>query len=143
MTRPSRLVVASDEPEVCEVLARVLGLDGHEVARVGDQDEVPGQVRDSGASGVVLDLVAGGVGANLQALEQLRAQGNTPGRAARVVLIGALESQALFAWQRGIDGFLVRPFHERELRATMAEALDRSEDERQPFRDEMERRLLG
>ena len=143
MAGPSRLVVASDEPDACEVLARVLALDGHEVDTVADQDDVPGTVRDSGAAGVVLDLAVGGFGANLQALEQLRAQGNTAGRAARVVLIGALQSQALFAWQRGIDGFLLRPFHERELRAAMAEALDRSEDDRQAFRIEMEHRLLG
>jgi CheY-like chemotaxis protein len=135
------LVVANDDPDACEVVARVLELDGYEVSRVAGAEAVAGVVQRTGSTGVLLDLMDGGFGANLEALERLRAGAGAPGREVRVVLVGAQESQELFGWQSGIDGFLVRPFHERDLRRVMADALDRADKDRRPFRDEAARRL--
>lgn len=143
MVTPRRLVVANDDPDACEVVARVLELDGHEVTRIDHQEAVAGIVNSIGATGLVLDLVDGGLGANLEALERMRRKPGPGGREVRVVLIGAQQSQAAFAWQSGIDGFVLRPFHADELRATVAEALDRSEKDRKPFRERAQERLLG
>jgi DNA-binding NtrC family response regulator len=139
---PSTLVVANDDPDACEVVARVLELDGHEVVRVANSEAVPAVVHDTGATGVVLDLVTGGYGANLDALERLRTRSAGPSRGVRVVLVGATAGQALFAWQSGIDGFLLRPFPADVLRLTVADALARDEKERSGFRTAEQRRLL-
>jgi DNA-binding NtrC family response regulator len=142
VTGPSTLVVANDEPDACEVVARVLELDGHEVVRVSNPEAVAAVVRDTGAAGVVLDLVSGGFGANLDALERLRPGSTRRGPGVRVVLVGTKASQALFAWQSGIDGFLLRPFPADGLRRTVADALARDQKKRAAFRAE-EQRLLG
>jgi CheY-like chemotaxis protein len=139
---PSTLVVANDDPDACEVVARVLELDGHEVVRVANPEAVPAVVRDTGATCVVLDLVSGGYGANLDALERLRTRSTRPSPGVRVVLVGATANQALFAWQSGIDGFLLRPFPADVLRRTVTDALARGEKERAGFRSEAQRRLL-
>jgi len=140
---PSTLVVVNDDPDACEVVARVLELDGHRVVRVSNADAVPAVVHDTGAGAVVLDLVTGGYGANLDALERLRTRSAGPSRGVRVVLVGATAGQALFAWQSGIDGFLLRPFPADLLRSTVADALARGEKERAGFRSGAQRRLLG
>jgi DNA-binding NtrC family response regulator len=143
VARPSTLVVANDDPDACEVVARVLELDGHEVVRVSNPEAVAAVVRDTGATGVVLDLVTGGYGANLDALERLRTGSARRSPGVRVVLVGAKASQALFAWQSGIDGFLLRPFAADVIRRTVADALARGEKERAGFRSDEQQRLLG
>jgi DNA-binding response OmpR family regulator len=143
LARPSKLVVANDDPDACEVVARVLELDGHEVVRVSDPEAVPGVVLDARASGLVLDLMHGGYGANLDAFERLRTRFEAGGRDVRVVLVGAKASQALFAWQSGVDGFLLRPFHGDDLRRAVLDALGRTEKERKTYRTEQQRRLHG
>ena len=119
----------------------VLAARGHRVVRVSNAEALPAVVHDTGAVGVVLDLVIGGYGANLDALERLRTR-SVGHSGVRVVLVGATASQALFAWQSGIDGFLLRPFPADVLRLTVADALARGEKERAGFRAEEQRRLL-
>jgi CheY-like chemotaxis protein len=139
---PSKLVVANDDDDACEVLARVLEADGHEVARISSAEALAGVVLGTAADGVVLDLMTAGYGANLDALERLRTRGfKRPG--VRVVLVGAMESQEVFAWQSGIDGFLLRPFHAQALRQTMADALARSDRDRKKLRADARRRTAN
>ena len=100
MAGPSTLVVANDDPDACEVVARVLELDGHEVVRISNPEGVPGVVLDAGADGIVLDLMIGGYGANLDALERLRARSETRGREVRCRVKGWKQGDRLRVVQK-------------------------------------------
>lgn len=141
-SRPAVIAVLNDDPDACEMLARILELDGHRVERTGNAEAIPGTIRDIGAVLVVLDLVVGGFGANLDALERIRNWPDETVQATKVVLVAASHSQALFSWQSGIDGILVRPFHADDLRAEVRSALKRRERDRIPHRRRAQRALL-
>lgn len=76
--------------------------------------------------------------ANLQALEALRAgdggKGGDGGDEPRVVVLGTGPANGRLALRAGADGYLVRPFHARDLQATLTEALARPDAERATWR---------
>jgi DNA-binding response OmpR family regulator len=136
------VAVVNDDPDACEVMARLLEQDGHQVIRIHDAGEAV-----AGASGrvdlLVLDLMEAGHGANLALLERIRGAHDRRVRGARAVFIGRSESNALFSWQSGADGFLSRPFHADDLRREVTAVLGRPENERAAYRSQAEADALS
>jgi CheY-like chemotaxis protein len=154
------VVVANPDEDAREVVARVVEAGGLTAVRVASAAEVPDAVAAAGGGagatgviGVILDLGP----ANLQALEALRAgdgrtddgrkddgagDGRTDdgrkddgaGDGPRVVVLGTGPANGRLALRAGADGYLVRPFHARDLRATLADALARPDAERATWR---------
>jgi DNA-binding NtrC family response regulator len=124
------ILVANPDEQVREVVARVVEAGGHEVVRLEPAADVTAAVVSSSAAGLVLDLGA----ANLAALQALRAEGSAAATDVRVVVIGTGPAGGRLAWQAGADGFLVRPFHARDLQAAVAEALAADDGARQARR---------
>ena len=125
------ILVANPDEAVREVVARVVETVGLDAVRLAADADVAEAVVHSGADGAVLDLGA----ASLAALQALRARPEPAGTAARVVVIGTGPANGRLAWQAGADGFLVRPFHARDLQAALTDALGRPEAERASHRD--------
>jgi len=120
------VLVAQSDPQVREVLARVIEAAGLSAVRLEPSADVAGAVGNSGAAGLVLDLGAG----NLAALQAVRSGSEPAATDVRVVVIGTGPSGGRLAWQAGADGFLARPFHARDLQAALTDALDLDDDGR-------------
>ena len=135
---PGRVLVVHDDHEGCELLVRILGVAGHQVARAHDFEEMSDLLVDGEApDAVLLDVNTGGIGGNLKLLDAVRNHGNADVAAARVVLVASNASSAMFSWQAGIDEFLPRPFHADDLITAVAEALARPEADRRHHRRRM------
>jgi CheY-like chemotaxis protein len=135
---PGRVLVVHDDHEGCELLVRILGVAGHEVARAHDFMEMSDMLTDGDAPDcVLLDVNTGGIGGNLKLLDAIRNHGKPEVASARVVLAATNASSAMFSWQAGIDEFLPRPFHADDLITAVAEALARPDGDRRHHRRRM------
>ena len=135
---PGRVLVVHDDPDGCELLVRILGVAGHEVARAHDFEEMSDLLTDGEPPDcVLLDVNVGGIGGNLKLLDAIRNHGNAAVSGTRVVLVAANPSSAMFSWQAGIDEFLPRPFHADDLITAVAEALARPDADRRHHRRRM------
>lgn len=134
-TGPPRVFVMNDEPDACELLVRILRRAGNVVDRGRDFGDLSDRlVMGTPPDVVVLDVAAGGIGANLKLLDAIRGSGDPDVAATPVVLVTAAASSAMFSWQAGIDELLVRPFHADELVEAVAAAYERPADERPKHR---------
>jgi DNA-binding response OmpR family regulator len=135
---PSRVVVVHDDADGCELLVRVLRVAGYQVSRAHDFDELSDVLFEPPPpDGVILDVSGGGIGGNLKLLDAIRQHRDPAVAATRVVLVASSASSAMFSWQAGIDEFLKRPFHADELLQSVADALQRPEDDRRHHRRRM------
>jgi len=120
------ILVANPDDDAREVIARVVDAAGFHAVRLEAGADVGDAVVTSAAAGLVLDLGAD----NLSALQALRGRSDDAAAAACVVVIGTGPAGGRLAWRAGADGFLVRPFHARDLQAALTEALSVDADER-------------
>ena len=134
---PGRVLVVHDEPEGCELLVRILGVAGHQVARAHDFMEMSDHLQEQAPDCVVLDINTGGIGGNLKLLDAIRNHRDADVAGARVVLVATNASSAMFSWQAGIDEFLPRPFHADDLITAVSEALARPDADRRHHRRRM------
>ena len=134
----STVLVVHDDPDGCELLVRILSAVGHQVSRAADFLSMSDQLQDPPVPGcIVLDVATGGIGGNLKLLDAIRNHRNPDVAGTRVVLVATSDASAMFSWQAGIDGFLLRPFHADDLITTVGEALALSEDDRRHHRRRM------
>ena len=120
MTDGSRsIMVACVDPDIREVLARVVETANLEAVRLEPETDVAEAVVTARSAGLVLDLGAG----NQAALRTLRERSEDAAQQARVIVIGTGPAGGRLAWQGGADGYLVRPFHARELQQALTETL--------------------
>ena len=115
------VVVASADPTVCEVLARVVEAGGYEAVRVTDPTQVVGGVLSAPALALVLDLES----ANVDQLRALRGGDHPRSTSSRAVVIVSGPANALLAWQADADAVLTRPFRSDDLQAALTEVLAR------------------
>ena len=127
--RPT-VLVANPDDQVREILARLIEEAGFEAVRLDPTVDVPDAVVATTASGLVLDLGAD----NLPVLEALRRRPEATAGSVRVVVVGTGPASGRLAIAAGADGFLVRPFHGKELQGALSEAVGRSESKRHAWR---------
>ena len=113
------ILVASPDTQVQELLARVVETVGLSAVRLDAAVDIAEAVAVNAADGLILDLGAG----NLEALQAVRARPEPAGLTAVVIVIGTGPAGGRLAWQAGADGFLIRPFHARDLQASVTNAL--------------------
>jgi DNA-binding response OmpR family regulator len=125
------VLVVHDEPDGCELLVRILRASGYQAERAHDFLEMTAVLgRAERFDCVVLDVGTGGIGGNLKLLDAIRNHGDPVLAGTRVVMISAGANSAMFSWQAGIDEFVARPFHARDLTQAVAEAIARPEEDR-------------
>ena len=82
---------------------------------------------------VVVDSLGAGIAAAFKVLDDVRnasaAVRNTP-----VIILAATDTNRLFAFQSGVDGYVVRPVHAEEFLDTLRLVLARSLEERIEYR---------
>ena len=131
--RPGILLV-NDDPDVCEMLVRFLGLAGFDAFGARSDLEAMALIHSRLPRGVVLDMSTGGIGSNLRLLDQIRSNEDQRIRTARVVLCATSAKNRPFSFQSGADSFLVRPFHINELVFQLRDVLARPHDQRSKHR---------
>ena len=118
-----RLLLADDDRAIRESLARVLGLEGYEVAEVADGIEALARLRDEPAELVVLDVMMPGID-GLAVCRVLREQGD---RTPVLMLTARVETADRVAGlDAGADDYLVKPFEVDELLARLRALTRRS-----------------
>jgi DNA-binding response OmpR family regulator len=127
------LVVVSDDKDACELMARLLEREGHEVDRLFSESSVLPALLEQPREAVLVSF-SGGSSTNLKLVDSVRNHTDAAVKETPIVLVTIDEKNRVYSWQSGVDGFLVRPFHANELVRTMAETLARAPDERASHR---------
>jgi two-component system, OmpR family, response regulator PhoP len=130
------VLVVNDDPDGCELIARILESAGWAATRSHSQDEaMTALVGDRrGFTATVVDISAGGTGASLDFLKDVRSRDEIQDHP--VVLLTQGPQRRAEAWLAGVDGFLARPFHADELVSELYALFTRTSDEREQFRTE-------
>ncbi|MFY1691248.1 SpoIIE family protein phosphatase [Plantactinospora sp. WMMB782] len=111
---PARVLVADDNEDMREYLARLLRSAGHQVRTVGDGQEalesVRGEVPDLVVSDVMMPRTDG-----LRLVAALRAEPRTAGVPVLLLSARAGQEAAIEGLEAGADDYLVKPFSAAEL----------------------------
>ncbi len=133
---PARLLVVDDDPDTLELISRILEQATYTVERCGNHNDAISAVKqaDPPFSGVVIDFQSGGTSSSLKLLDAIRHIDDKTRARTPTVILTATDSNQVFAWQSGTDGFLIRPFHASEMVDEVHAMLERTLDEREQHR---------
>jgi len=127
------VLVLNEDRDACELIARLVESIGLTAERSFDLTGVAAVIDDGGYSAVVVDSLGAGIAAAFKVLDDVRNAGaalrNTP-----VIILAATDTNRLFAFQSGVDGYVVRPVHADEFLDTLRLVLARSLEERIEYR---------
>jgi CheY-like chemotaxis protein len=114
MTRPYRLLVVDDEPDIRDLVAINFTVEGFEVLTAADGHEAEQIARAERPDVIVLDVMMPGRD-GLQVLASLRADPDT--RDIPVVLLSAKSTneEVLEGWRAGTSNYMTKPFYPDEL----------------------------
>ena len=127
--RPSRVLLADDNPVVSDVVRRYLERDGVEVEIVDDGAQALAVLDRAGRGDAAIDLVILDVMMPvLDGLSALRAMRSGAHRQVPVILLTALgeEEDRVVGFEAGADDYVTKPFSPRELALRVASVLRRS-----------------
>lgn len=127
------VLVVNDDRDACELIARLLEAAGFSARRLHDLDSAPDALEDGPYQAIIIDSLSCGVTAAFTLLDEIRG-GGPEVRNVAVVILAATDTNRLFAYQSGADGFAVRPIHASELLDTVRGVLARDPDERIEYR---------
>jgi DNA-binding response OmpR family regulator len=133
------VLVVNEDQDACELVARLVEWAGYRAVRSHDVVGVVDRLADEPPVALIVDSLGTGIATAFKVLDDVRADGpdvkETP-----VIILAATDTNRLFAYQSGVDGYVVRPFHADELVEALRAAVDRSPSERFAFR---QAQLLG
>jgi DNA-binding response OmpR family regulator len=117
-----KILIVEDDPDICDLLKRVLESDGYEIETASDSAGALKAVEEGPPDLVLLDVVLGGEdGRDL--LVKLRQKSDVPA----VFLTGrGLEGDRIAGLRMGADDYIVKPFSRGELSARIETVLRRT-----------------
>jgi two-component system phosphate regulon response regulator PhoB len=117
-----KILIVEDDPDICDLLKRVLESDGYEIETASDSAGALKSVAEGAPDLVLLDVVLGGEdGRDL--LVKLREKSDVPA----VFLTGrGLEGDRIAGLRMGADDYIVKPFSRGELSARIETVLRRT-----------------
>lgn len=124
MTSMHHILVVDDDPEIADLVGRLLGAEGYKVSRAGDARAGRRVLEEEGIDLIVLDLMLPGKD-GLTLCRELRAEGiTTP-----IIMLTAKgdDFDRVLGLEMGADDYLPKPFHGRELLARIKAVLRRTE----------------
>lgn len=136
---PARLLVVDDDPDSLELISRLLEAATYGTERCADHNEAISMLKsaDPPFSGLVIDFQGGGTSSSLKLLDAVRHLDDSARARVPAIILTSIDSNRVFAWQSGTDGYLVRPFHANEMIELVHAMLERTDDEREQYRREM------
>ena len=133
---PRRLLIAGTDEAACQVYAGLLATYDFETEATPLANVVP-ELRDTLYGCAVLVGTAGAESTALKQLDAIRHSDHTHVRRTAVVLLASGTSRRMFAWEAGIDGFVVMPADATYIASTIDEVLARPRLERYNHRQAM------
>jgi DNA-binding response OmpR family regulator len=120
--RPTRILLADDEPAILTLLSYPLSQDGYEVVRAADGVEALERFGESDFDLVVLDVTMPHID-GLEVCRRLRASSSVP-----IIMLTAKaeEIDKVLGLELGADDYITKPFSIREFRSRVKAALRRS-----------------
>lgn len=119
----ARIVSAEDDPDVADLIAFRLGMDGHQVTLVSDARSALDACRRQRPDVVILDIVMPGPIDGLDALRAIRADPRLAGLPVIVLTAHAFRDDVAAGLRAGADVYLTKPFSPRDLSAHVASLL--------------------
>jgi DNA-binding response OmpR family regulator len=127
------VLVVNDDQDACELVARLVESAGWPADRHYDVHSLVDELEQRGHSAVIIDSLTIGITDAFKALDDIRS-GSAKIRNVAIVIIASTDTNRLFAYQSGVDGFVVRPVHADELLDVLRMVFGRTNDERVEFR---------
>jgi DNA-binding response OmpR family regulator len=127
------ILVFNHDADAGELVARLVEFAGHRALRFTNPAALVGQLGEGGVRAVVIDALGTGVSAAFEVLDTIR-NGQPVMRDTPVMILAATDTNRLYAYQSGVDAYLVRPFHGDDLIEVVASVLARSSEERERYR---------
>lgn len=118
----TKLLIADDDIEFCQLLSEYLGGQGYAVVTAHDGEEALARAADSGAEAMVLDVMMPKKD-GFTVLRELRAKSNLP-----VLMLTARgdDIDRIVGLEMGADDYLPKPCNPRELAARLSAILRRT-----------------
>jgi DNA-binding response OmpR family regulator len=133
---PRRILVAGSEEAVCETYARVLSTFDFDTVATPLPNAVS-ELRDSLFGCALLVGTSGVESSALKQLDSIRHSDHTHVRRTAVVFLASSTRNQMFAWEAGVDGFVVMPAEAAEVAEAVNEVLARPRLERYNHRQAM------
>lgn len=135
----SRVLVVDEDDDCRELVARLLEQATYDVERCDTHDDAVRRLRydDPPYAGVVIDFQDGGTSSSLKLLDALRHLDDAKRAKTPALILTSADTNQVFAWQSGVDGFLVRPFHGDEFVGEVHAMLERTPEAREGHRRDM------
>jgi DNA-binding response OmpR family regulator len=130
----SAVLVLNKDPDACELVARLVEFAGFPTVRFFDPDSVVDQLTEGGVTAVVVDSLGTGSSAAFEVLTAIRAAHASVSDTV-VIILAATDTNRLYAYQSGVDGYVVRPFHADDLVELVRATLGRSLEDRVQYRN--------
>ena len=130
-----RALVVEDDPDIVELVAHYLGVEGFEIERLSDGRHALERLRAAAFQLVVLDLQLPGMD-GLSLCAELRRDRRTRGLPVIMLTARADESDRVVGLEVGADDYVVKPFSPKELVArvrALLRRLERREEEDAPL----------
>jgi hypothetical protein len=133
---PRRLLIAGNDEAPCEVYAGVLASYGFETESTPLSGLVP-VLRDTVYGCVVLLATGGAESTALKQLDAMRHSDHTHVRRTAAIMLASSKNKRLFAWESGVDGFVIMPAEAAEIVECIEDVLARPRLERYNHRQAM------
>ncbi len=133
---PRRILVAGSDEAACEIYSNVLATYDFETAATPLPNVVT-ELRDTLYGCALLVGTDGAESSALKQLDSIRHSDHTHVRRTAVVLLASSRSRQMFAWEAGIDGFVVMPAEVTDIITAVEEVLARPRLERYNHRQAM------
>jgi CheY-like chemotaxis protein len=130
-----RALVVDDNADVRYLASCVLGLEGFDVLEAASGVEALGTLSDGGTPDVVLLDVQMPELDGWDTLAAIRREPSTGELPVLLWTVKASPQDAVRGWELGCDGYVVKPFSNRQLAEAVHAAIGRSPDERRRIRD--------
>ena len=116
-----KIMVVDDEPDICKALAFLLGREGYAVTTANSGEQALEKLRGEHFDVVLTDLKMGQID-GMGVLEKVR--GTSPDTAVIMMTAFASVESAIEAIKKGAEDYIVKPFHNEEIKLTIKRILE-------------------
>ena len=116
-----RILVVDDEPDICKALAFLLGREGYAVTTANSGEQALAKLKEEPFDVVLTDLKMGQID-GMGVLEKVRE--TSPDTAVIMMTAFASVESAIEAIKKGAADYIVKPFHNEEIKLTIKRILE-------------------
>jgi DNA-binding response OmpR family regulator len=128
------VLVLNEDADGCELVARLVELAGFPTVRFYDHSSVADQLTEGGVAAVIIDALGTGIASAFQVLDDIRSAEERI-KDTIVIILAATDTNRLYAYQSGVDAYVVRPFHADDLGEVVRATIGRSLEDRVRYRN--------